>query len=225
MNPYPEKICRLVREFITNLAVTNKKDKDKKQMIRKIAGDNIVRQTEVVQVHEMKPDQSKAENEQQLNQYINLPEQQKFNPATAAEKKFTASITETVLRSTLENQLQSNSQQTPGSGGSDVIDMFSDMQQAYKKQQEERQDAAKLRAAVQTEPYSTGNVETVKEHSNVDVPESETTESQPSMPINPGQQAADIFSGMEEAYKKQQAEQKEAAKLRTAIVNQDHPDV
>ncbi len=294
-------------------------------MIRKIAGNNIVQESKFI---ETKPDETKVDRTQQLNQNINPTEAQKFSSAIAAERKFTGSITETIVRRTLENQLQSNfalsndtyvpansgaeniagtlsrmqeeykkqqaqhrettklwatvkpemdpatdamnkvsvgtetakvDQKVPivgvneigrlsseplpsipvNSGVQDIADTLSRMQEEYKKQQAQHRETAKLWASVKPEmdpatdemnKVSVGT-ETAKVDQKVPIVGVNeigrlSSEPLPSAPVNSGaQEAADIFSGMEEAYKKQQEEQKKAVKLGVAVLNQDLPDV
>jgi hypothetical protein len=115
-------------------------------------------------------------------------------------------------------------------------DIFSGMEAAYKKQQQEQKETARLWAAIKPENPETAAINRVLvevESAQIDqntpmmeVNEIGTVSSEPlaGVPVNsPAQQAADIFSGMEAAYKKQQEEQKEAARLRASIVNYDHP--
>lgn len=201
-------------------------------MIRKIVNSSTVQQTEYSGLNETKPDQSRVDT-QQLNQNINPIESQKSSASIAAERKFTGSITETIVRSTLENQLQSNYAQSndtlapANSGAQDITDTLSRMQDEYKKQQAEKKETAKLWTQVKPEidpatdamnKISLGT-ETMKVDQKVPVVGVNqigrlSNEPLPSAPVNSGaQDIADTLSRMQDEYKKHQAQKKETARL------------
>jgi hypothetical protein len=197
------------------------------EMIKKIAGNNMIQQAQIAEVPEIKPHpkvvkQSPAESES-------------FTSSRAAtEKKFTAAITETIVRSSLEGQLQANSAayNPNNSAGKQVADTFSRMEEEYKKQQEAQKEAARLQAAVQQSesnpPRNDVQKATVEQNTSIIgrllEPGSDDNEGQPSIPYNPSSnQVADMFGDMEAAYKKQQEEQKAAARLRAAVEIEKNP--